>query len=220
MLPGYIPGESMPLQNRVTPFGEIIASAERGTLMGNRGCLHDAERRLTGRRWTTRAWVTCALAFKDRRRQLMTPGNYTELFFLDEATALAAGHRPCAECRRADYLAFKRLWAEGVGVAAASLPVAELDRVLHADRVEGHGQRTYRDRLGALPDGALVALEGSAFLKWSGNLWAWSLGGYALAPSMSDDAEGTVLTPRSTVQVLRAGYRPSVHPSAAPRPAP
>ena len=104
----------MPLQNRVTPFGEIVVSAARGTLMGNRGCLHDAERRLTGRRWTTRAWVTCALSFNGRRRQLMTPGFYTELFFLDEATALAAGHRPCAECRRSAYRAFKERWAEGV----------------------------------------------------------------------------------------------------------
>lgn len=208
----------MPLQNRVTPFSRIVESTDRGTLMGNRGCLHDDAHRLTGRRWTTRAWVTCTLSFNGRRRQLMTPGRYTELFFLDEATALAAGHRPCGECRRTAYRAFKTCWAEGAGHAAAALPVAEMDRVLHADRVEARRQRTHRDRLDALPDGAMVARDDGAWLKWDGALLAWSLGGYARRVPVTGDLECTVLTPRSTVAALRAGYRPAVHDSAATAP--
>lgn len=105
----------MPLQNRVTPFGEIVASEARGTLMGNRGCLHDEHRNLGRRRWTTKSWVTCLLSFGGRRRELMRPGYYTELFFLDEATALAAGHRPCAECRREAFRRFVDGWATGTG---------------------------------------------------------------------------------------------------------
>ena len=208
----------MPLQNRVTPFSRIVESIDRGTLMGNRGCLHDGERRLTGRRWTTRAWVTCTLSFNGRRRQLMTPGRYTELFFLDEPTALAAGHRPCGECRRTAYLAFKTRWAESAGRAAAALAVAEMDRVLHADRVEVRRQRTHRDRLDALPDGAMVARDDGAWLKWDGALLAWGLGGYARRVPVTGDLECTVLTPRSTVAALRAGYRPAVHDSAATAP--
>jgi hypothetical protein len=118
----------MPLQNRATPFGVIVASEARGNLMGNRGCLHDDNRALSRRRWTTRAWVTCLLSFKGRRRQLMRPGHYTELFFLDEATALAAGHRPCAECRREAFRRFVDGWARGAGCAGERVRAADMDR--------------------------------------------------------------------------------------------
>ena len=114
------------MQNRVTPFGEIVTSEARGTLMGNRGCLHDQHRALSGRRWTTRAWVTCLLSFKGRRRQLMRPGHYTELFFLDEATALSAGHRPCAECRREAFRRFVDGWATGAGRAGERVRAADM----------------------------------------------------------------------------------------------
>src|SRR5690606_9191936 len=125
----------MPLQNRVTPEGEIIATAARGTLMGNRGgCLHGPDRRLGRRRWVTRQWICCELQFRGRHRQVMTPGQYTELFFLDEATALAAGHRPCFECRRADAVRFARTWAQIEGqTGRASAP--HMDAALHAERL-------------------------------------------------------------------------------------
>jgi hypothetical protein len=128
--------EAMPLQNRVTPFGEIVASETRETLMGNRGCLHDAHRTLSGRRWTTRAWLSCLLSFGGRRRELMRPGTYTELFFLDEATALAAGHRPCAECRREAFRRFVAGWASGAGRAGERVRAADMDRAIHAERIE------------------------------------------------------------------------------------
>src|SRR5262245_10377094 len=125
----------MPLQNRVTPTGEIIADPARGTLMGNRGGpLHRPDQTLGARRWVSKAWICCRLEFKGRRRQVMSPGKYTELFFLDEATALAAGHRPCFECRRAEAEQFARLWAKVHG-AHDRARAGDMDRVLHAERV-------------------------------------------------------------------------------------
>ena len=174
----------MPLQNRVTPRGDIVASPARGTLMGNRGCLHDEARRIV--RPVVggyRAWVTCVLNFKGRRRRVMTPRRYTELFFLDEATALAAGHRPCGECRRADYQRFKHAWTIGNpehGISS-SARIALLDLELHRDRVgPDRCPRTHRADIGQLPDGAFVAgaEPESAVLVWRGLLWAWSPEGY------------------------------------------
>ena len=118
----------MPRRNRVTPFGEIVATPERGTFFGNRGVLHDPEGRIR-RAWQVKRWLLCLLEFKGRRRSVMTPGNYTELFFLDEATGLAAGHRPCAECRRGRFLAFRDLWPSG------RLSAPDLDDQLHAERL-------------------------------------------------------------------------------------
>jgi hypothetical protein len=149
----------MPLQNRVTPFGEIVAVPERGTMMGNRGILHDADRRLR-RRWATPAWICCVLEFRGRRDPVMAPGHYTRLFFLDEPTALAAGHRPCAYCRRDAYLAFRAAWATAnAGLGFGTTPRAtEIDRVLHAERVgPGRAKRLYRADLASLPDGTFVA---------------------------------------------------------------
>jgi len=204
-----------PLQNRVDPFGALHSTPARGALMGNRGGrFHSADQQLGARRWISRRWITCLCDFRGRRRAVWGAG----LFFLDEATALAAGHRPCGECRRTAYRAFKTCWAEGASHAAAALPVAEMDRVLHADRVEARRQRTHRDRLDALPDGAMVARDDEAWLKWDGALLAWSLGGYARRVPVTGDLECTVLTPRSTVAALRAGYRPAVHDSAATAP--
>ena len=162
----------MPLQNRVTPFGEIIATDARGDFMGNRGgCLHDAERRLV-RQWAGRAWITCRLEFKGNRRTVMTPGLYTELLFLDEATALAAGHRPCAECRRDDYRRFKALFADALAARAVTIKTApDMDAVLHAERLSP--QRTEAEARD-LPDGVMVALEGEAWLKWGNALHAWT----------------------------------------------
>lgn len=212
----------MPLCNRVTPFGEIVAVPERGLLMGNRGILHDDSGRIL-RSWQVRRWISCRTAFRGRRRQLMRPHSYTELFFLDEATSFATGHRPCSECRHADYQRFKAAWAVAFGEPAGA---DHMDAVLHADRLEGHGphqrKRTYQEQLAALPDGTFITLDESAWLLWRGQLLAWSPAGYhtrrplplPLTPSPPAAGHVEVLTPRALVAVFRAGYHPTVHPSA------
>lgn len=209
----------MPFQNRVDPSGRILAIAARGTMMGNRGRLHGLDRALARRRWTTRAWTCCRLSFNGRRRRVMSPGRYTELFFLDEATALAAGHRPCHECRRADYRAFMAAWAQGNGIVREPLRVAEVDRRLHAERLHADGsKRTYHAPLDELPDGAMAILpnEGATpWLIWRGGIHQWTPDGYRPGRIYRGDEETRVLTPRSTVAALRAGYVPALHPSAA-----
>jgi hypothetical protein len=187
--------------------------------MGNRGRLHDSSRRLVRRHvGSNRAWVTCVLAFKDRRRIPMTPGRYTELFFLDEATALAAGHRPCAECRRADYRRFKAAWLEGNAKLGCDRepPIASIDRVMHRDRLLPDGtHRVFVSALDELADGVFVIRPDlpTPHLVWGGALWAWSLTGYAEPTVRHRHRPVTVLTPRSTANALRAGYSPMVHSS-------
>ena len=202
-----------PRQNRVTPRGELVAVDARGTFMGNRGCLHDAAGRIR-RDWQLKRWIVCVLEFKDRHRQVMQPGCYTELFFLDEATAFAAGHRPCAECRRPEYLAFLDAWvAAGCdGGLGDTLRAPAVDEVLHRERTGAREQAP----LGTLPDGAFVALPGDPrpFLVLGDALLAWTPAGYTdrlARPSATVE----VLTPRSNVAVLRAGYRPVLHPTAS-----
>lgn len=207
----------MPLQNRVAPDGEIIATPERGTLMGNRGgCLHDEERRLGRRRWVTRQWICCVLTFKDRRRQVMAPGRYSELFFLDEATALAAGHRPCFECRRDDARRFARAWAAATGLDAAPR-AADIDAALHEQRlILGDAKRVGHARIGDLPDGVILRVRSAnaPCLLLGGNLLPWTPAGY-LAPRPADaDANATTLTPAGIIAVLKSGYRPMLHASA------
>jgi len=210
----------MPRQNRVTPWGEIIAVPARGQFMGNRGCIHGAGGNLTGRRWERKAWVTCLLAFKGRQRQVMAPGRYTELFFLDEATALAAGHRPCATCRRDDYSRFKQLWTEAnagcPGTGDAS--IKDIDNSLHRERfISGGRQDGWRPSLKDLPDGTFVVLDdpGTAWLVWGNELLEWSPDGYKSRMQRPEYQTVTVLTPRSITAVLAACYVPGVHPSAA-----
>jgi hypothetical protein len=205
----------MPLQNRVTPFGAIVAVPERGMLMGNRGILHDEGGRIV-RSYQVRRWIACRTAFRGRHRQLLQPHSWTELFFLDEATAFAAGHRPCAECRHADYQRFKEAWAAGGGAPHGA---GEMDAVLHADRLEGRGanQRkgTYWAQFATLPEGIFIRLDGSAWLLWHGQLLEWSAGGYCTRRQLLPAASRVeVLTPHSLVAVLRTGYQLKVHPSA------
>lgn len=208
----------MPLQNRVTPNGDIVFSSARGTLMGNRGCLHDSARSLGRRRWTTRSWVICLLSFGGRRRELMRPGYYTELFFLDEATALAAGHRPCAECQREAWRRFASCWAAGAGLDPRSVRAADIDRSLHVARVDRRrGKVTYRARFGDLPDGVLFVADEGTFLKCQGQALPWSLEAYGPAVALAAEREVTVLTPRPTVDVLRMGYAPSLRATAEVR---
>jgi len=204
----------MPLQNRVTPFGKVVAVPERGMFTGNRGIIHDpATRTLLRRRWTTKGWIVCVCEFRGRRRELMSPGRWTELFFLDEATALAAGHRPCFYCRRADAKAFQAAWAIGNRVETPRAPV--MDASLHAERLERRRKRLHPlpRPVPALPDGTMVAADTDAYLIWAGRSWRWSFGGYRQAvPPGGFDA---LLTPPSTVAALASGYRPVLHPSVA-----
>ena len=192
----------MPLQNRVTPFGELVAVAGRGSMMGNRGVLHDASRRIV-RGWQVRRWIACRLEFRGRYRIVMQPRRYTELFFLDEAAAFAAGHRPCRECRYADYQRFRTLWER---VHGGPVNADAMDRVLHAERLDGRRKRTHRIPFAALPDGAYVVLDGAAWLVWRGELLRWSDAGYTARRTLPRDGDAEVLTPPSIVAVLAAGY--------------
>jgi len=209
----------MPRQNRVTPFGEILATPERGTLMGNRGVLHD-ERGHIRRAWQVKRWLLCVLEFRDRRRVIMTPGRYTELFFLDEATGLAAGHRPCAECRHRRFLAFRDAWTAGNPnlVGAGRATAAVLDAQLHAERLcPDRSKRLFRANLDVLPDGVFFIRLGNGqdvFLLWQGQLLAWSPVGYSRSLARRGAEEVQVLTPPSTVAAIREGYVPQVHPTA------
>jgi hypothetical protein len=200
----------MPLQNRVTPFGELVALAGRGSVMGNRGVLHDGARRIV-RPWQLRRWIACRTEFRGRHREVMQPRRYTELFFLDDATALAAGHRPCAECRNEDYREFRLLWERLYGAPASA---EAIDRVLHAERLEGRRKRTFSARWDTVPDGAFVALGEKAWLVRRRELLAWSDGGYAERRGRPRTGSVEVLTPPSIVTMLAAGYPVVMHPSA------
>ena len=197
----------MPLQNRVTPLGDLIADPARGTVYGNRGCLHDAGGRIR-RRFATRRWISCRLEFKGwRRTALLQPGRFTELFFLDEATAFAAGHRPCALCRREDYRRFLEL----VGEPGADA----LDARLHEERLGPYREAA----LAELPDGSFVLRGGHPWLVAGAGLLQWSPGGYTDRVRRPRDERATVVTPPSLVEVLRAGWAgaavPLLHPSAS-----
>ena len=191
-----------PLQNRVDPFGEFHSVAERGGLMGNRGGrLHRGDRTLSGRRWTSRRWIACVCAFKGRRREVW--GNsYTELFFLDEPSALAAGHRPCFECRREAAKAFLAAFPGRPRGADA------MDEALHRERVENRAKRIWRTRLGDLPAGAMIARDRRAYAVRAGALLPWSFAGYGTPAPLEPGALADVLTPPSTVAALKSGYRP------------
>jgi hypothetical protein len=197
----------MPLQNRVTPLGDLIADPARGTVYGNRGCLHDAGGRIR-RRFATRRWISCRLEFKGwRRTALLQPGRFTELFFLDEATAFAAGHRPCALCRREDYRRFLEL----VGEPGADA----LDARLHEERLGPYREAA----LAGLPDGSFVLRGGHPWLVAGTGLLQWSPGGYTDRVRRPRNERATVVTPPSLVEVLRAGWAgaavPLLHPSAS-----
>ena len=198
----------MPLQNRVTPFGAILALPERGTLMGNRGGrIHDADKRLSGRPWTSRRWIACELVYKDWWRPVMGKG-YTELFFMDEVTALAAGHRPCYFCRRAEAKAFAAAFAKGQG--GGLLDADAMDVILHAERLDGRAKRTHRREARDLPDGAVYAAADQAFALRDGQRLRWAASGWQPAgPRRGGSVE--VLTPPSILAALRAGYQPRWH---------
>jgi hypothetical protein len=194
----------MPLQNRVRPDGELIATRARGTLMGNRGVLHDDGRRIV-RKSKSILWISCRLEFNGRRQEVMRPGRYTQLFFLDDAVALAAGHRPCGECRRASYRAY--LDAVNRGADALISNAADLNQRLRASRNSPRSTGTLAD----LPDGVFVDSDGDFRLKWNGMLHRWTPEGY-VAP-IPAAGQATVITPTLSVEALRHGYPVEVHPS-------
>jgi len=203
----------MALQNRVNPFGELFATAARGTLFGNRGGrFHTDAKTLTTRRWASRQWICCVLDFKGRRRDVWGR-YYTELFFIDEVTALAAGHRPCFECRRRDAEAFSEAWRKARRLAARPYASA-MDEVLHAERLRGRAKRTHRRNIDTLPDGAVVALDGEAFAVRGRALLHWTPKGYDARRPRPRGVVVDVLTPPAIVAALSAGYRPRWHPSA------
>jgi hypothetical protein len=205
----------MPLQNRVTPFSDLIAHPARGLLYGNRGCMHDDSGRIR-RRYGVRRWIACRLEFRGwERGPKLQPGLFTELFFLDEVTALAAGHRPCALCRRADYVRLGTIWSD---LHPGQIGADAIDLQLHGERFdpEARAQRHHSAPLHGLPDGAFVAREGEAWLVHGTSLRRWTPAGYAERVSRPRGEDAAVITPPSLVAVLRSGWQPVVplfHPS-------
>ncbi|HKE27843.1 MAG TPA: hypothetical protein VKB88_36050 [Bryobacteraceae bacterium] len=198
----------MPLQNRVDPYGVLFRTPARGTIMGNRGgALHNDAREIV-RSWKTRRWIACVLEFKGIRRAVMSPRRYTELFFLDEAVAFAAGHRPCAECRRERFNAFKAAWSGRPVLADA------IDLELHRHRVEHLTQVPHRAPLESLPDGTFVEIDHSPWLVWNNALLLWTPESYTQRRPRPAHATVTVLTPRPIVECFRRGYAPQIHTSA------
>ena len=203
----------MPLQNRVDPFGELFAAPARSLFMGNRGGrIHTDDQRLTKRRWASRQWICCVLDFKDRQRDVWGR-YYTELFFLDELTALAAGHRPCFECRRKDAEAFAGAWQRAFKLLRR-LRADEMDLVLHAERLNGRTKRLHRRNIDGLPNGAFIAREEGAWAVRGKTLLRWTPEGYDTSKRRPRGTMVDVLTPPAIVGALAAGYRPRWHPSA------
>jgi hypothetical protein len=206
-------GRRSPLQNRVTPFGELAALPARGLFIGNRGGrFHTDAKALTSRRWASRQWICCVLDFKGRHRDVWGRF-YTELFFLDEPTALAAGHRPCFECRRGDALAFAEKWREANGLRARPR-AGEMDELLHRERLQGRAKRLHRQDIDSLPDGAFIALEEGAFAVHGNSLLRWTPEGYREHKRPPCAGAVDVLTPPAILAVLSAGYCPRWHPGA------
>jgi hypothetical protein len=203
----------MPLRNRVTPLGELVAVTDRGLVYGNRGCLHDGRGEVR-RHHATRRWIACRLRFRGwHRSPLLQPGKFTELFFLDEATAFAAGHRPCALCRREDYVRFNEIW---IGLHPGERGADTIDSRLHDERLDGRAQRRHEAPFRDLPDGTMVLNGAEPQLVRSAALRPWSPGGYG-APRPLPSGTATVITPPSLVEVLRAGWSgvvPLLHPTA------
>ena len=203
----------MPLQNRVSPFGELIATPARGLLLGNRGGrFHTDEKTLTTRRFVSRQWICCVLDFRGRKRDVWG-GYYTELFFLDEPTALAAGHRPCFECRRREAEDFAQAWRTAQALSARPR-AGEMDAVLHAERLDGGTKRLHARRIDALPDGAFIARHGEALAVRGDTLLRWTPAGYGARAERPRDITVDVLTPPAILSVLAAGYAPRWHDSA------
>ncbi|MGI8952168.1 MAG: hypothetical protein ACR2FN_11360 [Chitinophagaceae bacterium] len=200
------------LQNRVDPQGNIIKTSARGAWMGNRGQLHDEQQHVL-RNFKLKAWLICLLEFKNRKRHVMAPNRYTELFFLDEATAFAAGHRPCFECRREDYNRFKSCWLKGNPEYGFDnkISIQKIDNILHGERINGEGKKvTYAENIKNIPDGTFILFNRKPYLIANKLMHTWSPFGYNEVIDLPKTGMATVLTPRSTVNSFRAGYRPQM----------
>ena len=203
----------MPYQNRVDPFGQLHAVKARGAWMGNRGILHDEAGQIVAQ-WRLKRWITCVLNFKDRHRQVFTPHRYSELFFLDEATAFAAGHRPCAECRRERYNEFHMKWSTANPQLSSAhvLRADDIDRQLQIERVVRGGKQTSESAGASLPSGTFVDRSGVAQLVWNSCFYPWTFDGYGRPISISTPGEVVrVLTPPSIVSTFKGGFVPQVH---------
>ena len=205
----------MSLQNRVTPFGEIEADPARGDFMGNRGILHGDTKELGHRRWAHDNWIICLTSFRGRQRQIMTQHRYTELFFLDEAVAIAAGHRPCYECRRQDYHAWVAAWQQATG-SDAPPRAEEMDRALHKERIlrRARRQQRWRGELSDLPDGTFIDWEGTPYLVLDRHLLRWTHGGYTETSPRPAQGQVIILTPPTSVATLANGFQPRLHESS------
>jgi hypothetical protein len=207
------------LQNRVTPLGDLIATPARGLVYGNRGCLHNGRGEIR-RRYATKRWIACRLQFRGRRRSpLMAPGRFTELFFLDEATALAAGHRPCAECRRSDYERFIELWST---LHPGQVGADAIDAQLHAERLaaDRRERSLHSTSFAEIPDGGFVLEDGHPYLVLGRQLLSWSAAGYGERRGRPSNRPAVVITPPSLLSILSSGWSPDVpllHPTAADR---
>ncbi|MDE1263071.1 MULTISPECIES: hypothetical protein [Vibrio] len=202
----------MSLQNRVSPCGELLTDDARGSWLGNRGILHNEKKEII-RSWKHKNWVLCELSYKDRRREVFSRNSYSELFFLDEATGLAAGHRPCASCRRQRFNEFKQAWN---AAQLSESKVDKIDKILHQDRaVRGGKKVTYTDMLSNLPDGVFIEQEGKPWLVWNNELHEWRPDGYRARTEICGDLNVTVLTPKCMVDIINAGFIPQVDESVA-----
>ncbi|QIL74416.1 hypothetical protein G7048_28215 (plasmid) [Diaphorobacter sp. HDW4B] len=205
------------LRNRVDPWGQLHAVSDRGTLMGNRGVLHNAENHII-RPWAHKSWVTCLLSYKDiKRPKPFSAGNYSELFFLDEATAFSAGHRPCNYCQRERSQLFKAAWLQANAPSSrpSDFSLSEIDAQLHKERaVRGGAKVAYQESVAMLPLGAMFAHAGTTYLVGTNGHSPWSFGGYGPAIEMDPATQVSVLTPKSIVSAFARGFQPHVHPSA------
>ncbi|MCP9751225.1 hypothetical protein [Ferruginibacter sp. HRS2-29] len=200
------------LQNRVTPLGDIIRTNARGAWMGNRGLIHNKQQEIN-RSFRLKAWIICLLKFKDRHRPVMAPGQYTELFFLDEATAFAAGHRPCAECRREDFIKFKSFWVKANAGYSFDMktPVGKIDEIIHQERISEDGsKKTSKIAAGDIPDGTFILQDNNPYLVWNKKMYRWSPEGYGKAIPLPATKEITALTPGSIIKAFREGYLPQI----------
>jgi hypothetical protein len=200
------------LQNSVNPHGDIIKTSARGTWLGNRGQLHNSGKTIL-RPFKHKAWIICLLQFKGRHRQVMAPNLWTELFFLDEATAFSAGHRPCFECRREDAKRFKAAWLSGNREYnfPDNVPIGRIDEIIHCERInQDNSKMTYEADINDLPDGTFIEIAGEAYLLAAHNIYKWSPGGHNEGRPLPDDGKVCVLTPRSVVNAFRCGYRPQM----------
>lgn len=200
------------LQNRVDPFGNIIATTARGSWMGNRGMIHNDQKQIV-KAFKHSAWIICRLEFKGRKRTVMTPNRWTELFFLDEATAFAAGHRPCFECRKEDAKRFKSCWINGNPAYNFSMKTSinYIDEIIHTERLnQSKKSITLQPALSDIPDGTFVQMNDDPYLFANGRLHRWTPFGYEESMAATETSTVTILTPGSIVNAFREGYVPQI----------